>query len=227
VPVDKEFSAGRFAELAHAEIDDLLEQGRRPIVVGGAGLYLRAALTNLDLRPPVPEEIRVAVERELDERGPDALHAELDPDLAATVHPNDRKRIARWTELQRAGIEPPKGGERLWTAELRVPTTLVGLTIDRQVLADRIDARVDAMAAAGAGEEARAADAAGASRTARAALGFEQFLAGDLDGLKTAHRRYARRQLTWMRRMEGVETIDRTGLGDGEVAERIVDMLDA
>jgi tRNA dimethylallyltransferase len=109
-PIDQEFSAGRFAELAHAEIDGLLAEGRRPIVVGGTGLYLRAALTNLDLRPPVPEEIRIAVEREIEERGPDALHAELDPDLAATVHPNDRKRIARWTELERAGIDPPKGG---------------------------------------------------------------------------------------------------------------------
>jgi tRNA dimethylallyltransferase len=225
VPVDEEFSAGRFAELAHAEIDGLLAEARRPIVVGGTGLYLRAALTELDLRPPVPAAIRDEVEREVVERGPEALHAELDPDLAATVHPNDRKRVARWTELQRAGIEPPKGGGELWTAQLRVPTTLVGLTIDREQLAERIDARVEAMAAAGAGEEARAADAAGASRTARAALGFEQFLAGDLEGLKTAHRRYARRQLTWMRRMEGVETIDRSGLGDEEVAGRILTML--
>jgi tRNA dimethylallyltransferase len=203
----------------------LLEQGRRPIVVGGTGLYLRAALTELDLRPPVPSEIREQVEREVAERGAEALHAELDPDLAATVHPNDRKRIARWTELQRAGIDPPRGGGELWTARLRVPTTLVGLTIERETLADRIDARVDAMAAAGAGEEARAADEAGASRTARAALGFDQFLAGDLEGLKTAHRRYAKRQLTWMRRMARVETIDRTGLGDDEVAARILAML--
>jgi tRNA dimethylallyltransferase len=225
VPIDEEFSAGRFAEQAHAEIDGLLEQGRRPIVVGGTGLYLRAALTQLDLRPPVPVEVRDEVEREIAERGPAALHAELDPDLAATVHPNDGKRVARWTELQRAGIDPPKGGEGLWTAELRVPTTLVGLTIDRDKLAERIDARVEAMAAAGAAEEAGAADAAGASRTARAALGFEQFLGGDLDAVKTAHRRYARRQLTWMRRMEAVETVDRTGLGDNEVAARILSML--
>ncbi len=227
VPLTQEFSAGRFAELAHAEIDSLLAEGRRPIVVGGTGLYLRAALTDLDLRPPVPAEIREQVEREIEERGPEAMHAELDPELAATVHPNDRKRIARRTELARAGIEPPRGGEGVWTAGLRVLTTLVGLTIDRDVLAERIDARVDAMAAAGAGEEARAADAAGASRTARAALGFEEFLAGDLDAVKTAHRRYAKRQLTWMRRMEDVETIDRTDLGDAEVAARILAMLAA
>jgi tRNA dimethylallyltransferase len=225
VPIDGEFSAGRFATMAHAEIDQLLAEGRRPIVVGGTGLYLRAALAELDLRPPVPSALRAEVESEIAERGPDTLHAELDPDLARTVHPNDRKRIARMTELQRAGIAPPQGADGLWTAELRRPTTLVGLTVDRGELARQIDARVDAMVAAGAEKEARRADAAGASRTARAALGFEQVLSGDIDGMKAAHRAYARRQLTWMRRMEDVHTIDRAARADEDVAAEIVALL--
>jgi tRNA dimethylallyltransferase len=91
----EEFSAGRFAELARAEIDALLGEGRRPIVVGGTGLYLRAALSNLELRPPVPPEIRAQVEREIAERGSEALHAELPAELREDTHPNDRKRIAR------------------------------------------------------------------------------------------------------------------------------------
>lgn len=222
VPVDGEFSAGRFATLAHAEIDQLLAEARRPIVVGGTGLYLRAALAELDLRPPVPAELRAEVEKDIAERGPEALHGELDPELAQTVHPNDRKRIARMTELQRAGIAPPLGADGLWTAQLRRPTALVGLTVDRDELARRIDARVDAMVEAGAEDEARRADAAGASRTARAALGFEQLLKGDVEGMKAAHRAYARRQLTWMRRMEDVRTIDRSGLSDAEVAAQIL-----
>jgi tRNA dimethylallyltransferase len=217
----EEFSAGRYAELAHAEIDSLLESGRLPIVVGGTGLYLRAALSELDLRPPVAARTRAEVEREIEERGPQALHAELDPRIAIGVHPNDRKRIARWTELARTGIEPPASSEGLWTEDLRHPTLLVGLSLDRAELDRRIGQRVEAMAAAGAAEEARAAAAAGASRTARSALGFEQFAAGDLDAVKGAHRRYARRQLTWMQRMEGVELIDRTGLGDEDVAAQI------
>lgn len=217
-----EFSAGRFAALAHEEIDQLLGDGRRPIVVGGTGLYLRAALADLDLRPPVPPEIRAAVEREVAHRGPEALWAELDPDVAAAIHPRDRKRIARTTELQRAGVEPPRSGEGLWTARLRCPTLLVGLTIDRTDLARRIDSRVDEMIAAGAAEEARAVAEQGASRTARAALGFEELLAGDFEAVKQAHRAYARRQLTWMRRMEGVTLIDRTGRGDADVAEEVV-----
>jgi tRNA dimethylallyltransferase len=226
--VTEEFSAGRFAELAEAEIDGLLEQGRRPIVVGGTGLYLRAALADIELRPPVPPGIREEVERELAERGPEALHAELPEDQRSWVHPNDRKRIARATELVRAGIGPAppdeQGGE-LWTARLRRPTLLVGLSMDREELDARIDARVEAMAEAGAAEEAEAAAEAGASRTARAALGFEGFLARELDAVKTEHRRYARRQLTWMWRMQGVVVIDRTGRSDEDVAREIVSAL--
>jgi tRNA dimethylallyltransferase len=229
----EEFSAGRYAEAAHREIDALLAQGRRPLVVGGTGLYLRAALADLDLRPPVPPEVRDEVEGELAERGPEALHAELDPALAENVDPNDRKRVARLTELARAGIEAASGGEGMWTAELRRPTLLVGVTMDRERLASRIDARVDEMIAAGAADEARSALEAGPSRTARAALGFEQ-LVSDIDGapsreaiesIKAAHRAYARRQLTWMRRMEGVTLIDRTELDVESTAERIAGLL--
>jgi tRNA dimethylallyltransferase len=229
ITVGDEFSAGRFAQLAHREIDELLGHERRPIVVGGTGLYLRAALSDLDLRPPVPEEVRREVEREMAAGGPETLHAELDPDLAATIHPHDRQRIARTLELQRAGLEPPrahKEGGKLWTAELRHPTLLVGLTIDGDELAARIDARVDEMVAKGALEEIAEADRLGASRTARAAIGFEQLLAGDVEATKSAQRAFARRQLTWMRRMDGVQTIDRTGLSDSEVVGRILGLLD-
>lgn len=225
VGVDEEFSAGRYADLAHREIDALLAQGRRPIVVGGTGLYLRAALAELEMRPPVPSEVRDEVEREIGARGPEALHAELPEELASGVHPNDGKRIARLTELGRLGIAPHAGGKGLWTSELRHPTLLVGLTLDRDALATRIDARVDAMIAAGATGEVRRADAAGASRTARAAIGFDQLLSGDDEAMKSAQRAFARRQLTWMRRMEGVSTIDRTELDDDATAGRIVELL--
>jgi tRNA dimethylallyltransferase len=229
VGVQEEFSAGLFAQLAHREIDQLLSEGRRPLLVGGTGLYLRAALSDLDLRPPVPEEIRQEVEREMAEEGPLALYGQLDPDVAATIHPNDRKRIARTLELQRAGLEPPpthRGGGRLWTAELRHPAVLVGITASAEEISDRIDARVEAMLEAGVREEVAAADRSGASRTARAAIGFEQLLAGDVEATKRAQRAYARRQMTWMRRMEGVETIDRTGISDTELAQRILERLD-
>ena len=219
--VDEEFSAGRFAELARSEIDAALAAGRTLIVVGGTGLYMRAALADLDLRPPVPDHVRARVEAEIAELGPAALHAELDPDVGERVHPNDRKRVARALELQRVGLDPPERSGELWTARLRHPTVLIGLTIDRKELADRIDRRVEAMVAGGAAEEAKAALPT-ASRTAASALGFDELLRGDVEAVKSAHRRYARRQMTWLRRMDGVEVIDRTGLSDREAAEAML-----
>lgn len=222
---EEEFSAGRFARLARELIDDAIARDAVPIVVGGTGLYMRAALAELELRPPVPGELRAAVEDELRTRGPEALHAELPGDVAARIEPRDRKRIARSTELLRLGLDPPERSTELWTAQLRQPTRMFGIAGDRDWLAARIDRRVDAMFAAGAGEEARRISSV-ASRTARAALGFEAIQEGDLEAVKVAHRRYGRRQMTWMRNMEGVEVIDRTEMDETAVAERIFTRID-
>ena len=222
----EEFSAGRFAELAREQIDGLLESGRTPIVVGGTGLYMRAALAELELRPPVPREVRDLVERQVAELGPAAMHAELDADIAQRVHPNDRKRVARALELQRVGLDPPERGRELWTARLRRPTALVGVVVGREELAGRIDRRIDEMLAAGAAEQVLEVERAGPSRTARAALGFEELLRGDVEGMKSAHRRYARRQMTWLRKMADLEVVDRGGLDDRAAAERVRAAID-
>lgn len=169
VPITADFSIGDYMPLAHAEIDAALEAGRRPIVVGGTGLYLRAALADLSLQ-------RVAPESE---------------------------------------------GSELWSPQTRHPTTIFGLDMDRAQLYERIDARVEAIVAAGAAEEARRADALGPGRTARKALGFDELLRGDLEAMKKRSRNYARRQITWMRKIPDLGWIDRTGLGDREVAARI------
>ena len=226
VPITESFSAGQFAALAHAEIDAALAEGRRPIVVGGTGLYLQAALTDLELRPPPLPGLRERILAELDERGPASLHAELAeraPAAAAAVGPGDRTRIVRALELLEMGEEPaPVGHEsRLWTAQLRRPTLLCGLTMERERLYERIDARVDAMLAAGAEEEVRSAEAAGASPTARKALGFEELLRGDPDAMKRRTRTYAKRQLTWMRRLEGANLLDAAADPAGRVVRLI------
>ena len=225
LPVDATFSVGQYAALAHVEIDGALAASRRPIVVGGTGLYLRAALTELKLKPPPPEGVREHWEGELVARGAPALHAELArraPWAAATIDPNDRQRIVRAHELLDAGeLEPPEGPSQLWTDEVRHPTLLAGLVMEREALYERIDARVEAMVAAGAREEVLRAHAAGASETARKALGFEELLAGDVEAMQRRTRNYARRQLTWMRKLAGVETIDVTGLDPGAVAAQI------
>jgi tRNA dimethylallyltransferase len=237
LPVDATFSAGQYAELAHAEIDGLLAAGRRPIVVGGTGLYLRAALAELDLRPPPPEGAREHWTAELERRGAPALHAELAARArwaAEGIDPNDRQRIVRALETLEAGElphpetgEPPEGPSQLWSEELRRPTVLIGLTMEREALYARIDARVGEMLAAGAEEEARRAHAAGASATARKALGFEELLTGEVEAMKRRTRNYAKRQLTWMRKLAGVRTIDVTERSPADVAEEILGYIDS
>lgn len=169
VPITADFSVGDYMPLAHAEIDAALEARRRPIVVGGTGLYLRAALAELSLEKVPPESQE----------------------------------------------------SELWSPDTRHPTRIFGLDMDRAQLYERIDARVEAIVAAGAAEEARRADALGPGRTARKALGFDELLAGDLETMKKRSRNYARRQLTWMRKIPNLVPIDRTGLSDAEIASRI------
>lgn len=227
LPLDATFSVGQYAELAHAEIDGLLAAGRRPLIVGGTGLYLRAALTELDLRPPPPEGARERWTAALERDGAPALHATLTRRAAwaaEEIDPNDRQRIVRVLELLEQGeLEPPDGPSQLWSEELRHPTLLAGLTMEREALYARINARVDAMLAAGAREEVRKAHSAGASETARKALGFDELLRDDVEAMKRRTRNYAKRQLTWMRKLAGVRVIDLTGRDPDAVAREILD----
>jgi tRNA dimethylallyltransferase len=226
LPIDARCSAGEFAQLAHAEIDGLLAQGAVPIVVGGTGLYLRAALAELDLRPPAPPDVRARLEADVAARGAPALHAELvrrAPWAAAEIAPTDRQRIVRALELDAIGaLEPPPAENQLWTSDTRHPTRLIGLVMDREALYERIDARVDAMIAAGAIDEVRAAHAAGASPSARQALGFDELLQGDVEAMKRRTRNYAKRQLTWMRKLPGAELADVTSREPDDVARDLV-----
>ena len=237
LPVTEAFSAGRYAQLAHAEIDGLLAAGRRPIVVGGTGLYLRAALTDLSLLPPPAAGVRERWVAELDRVGPAELHALLArraPWAAEDLPPTDGRRVVRALELLDTGaLQAPADGRaagsaesELWTADTRHPTLLAGLVMERSALYAQIDARVDAMVAAGAAEEVHRAAAAGVSATARKALGFDDLLAGDVESMKRRTRNYARRQLTWMRKLAGVVVIDVTGRGADAVAADIERLLD-
>lgn len=228
LPVEASFSVGQYSELAHAEIDALLAAGDRPLVVGGTGLYLRAALSDLSLRPPPPEGARERWLAELERRGPRALHGilrERAPWAAAEVEPTDRQRIVRALELLEAGeLEPHEQESELWTSDARHPTLLVGLVMGREHLYARIDARVEAMVAAGAQQEVRRASAAGASSTARKALGFDELLIGDVDAMKRRTRTYARRQLTWMRKLAAVELLDVGERSAAEVAGEVLEL---
>jgi tRNA dimethylallyltransferase len=227
VPVKQTFSVGEYMPLAHKEIDDALAAGRTPIVVGGTGLYLRAALSELDLKPPPTADLRKRLENETDAIGAEAMHARLAaraPQAAAKVPPTDRSRVIRLLELLEMGAleaEEPRVESQLWTEDTRHPTLLAGLTMERAALYEQIDRRVDSMVGVGALEEVKAAHEAGASATARKALGFEELLAGDIEGMKRRTRQYARRQLTWMRKLPNVELFDVTSSDPADVAADI------
>jgi len=230
VPVTRTFSVGEYMPLAHRAVDAALESGRTPIVVGGTGLYVRAALCELDLRPAPPPGLRAALEARLAEHGPEELHRELAaraPALAARIPPRDRSRIVRALELLAMGVNPEPvrtGRNRLWTRETRLPTVLVGVVMARENLYERIDRRAERIFAR-AREEVVAADAAGASRTARQAIGFEEVLRGDLEGLKRQSRRLAKAQLTWLRKLPDLAAVDVTDLDAERAAERILAQL--
>ncbi|HEX5376112.1 MAG TPA: isopentenyl transferase family protein [Solirubrobacterales bacterium] len=173
VPVSETFNVGSYMPLAHAEIDAALTAGRRPIVIGGTGLYLRAALAELSL----------------------------------------------------VKAEPEAEDSELWSPETRHPTAVFGLDMERERLYERIDARTEEIVAAGAREEVERAEALGPSRTARKALGFDEVLAGDVELMQKRSRNYARRQLTWMRKIPNLHWIDRTTLSDAEAATQIAHHL--
>ena len=127
----EEMSVGAYASLAHEAIDELVATAGSVVVAGGTGLYLRAALGELDVPPPAAPAVRARVEREVDEdRG--AAHerlASLDPVAAAAVHPNDRRRLVRALELADEGGSLTAGQDRLWSAQTRRPTAVVGLDL--------------------------------------------------------------------------------------------------
>ncbi len=226
VPVTQTFSAGAYAERAHHEIDTLLANRQRPIVVGGTGLYLRAALTELDLRPPVDPAIRERWAN--DERPIEQLHAALPDEVRNGMEPTDRQRVLRAHELLEAGHEPPppaNAPSQLWTTHTRHPTLLAALTMQRDELAERINQRIDDMLAAGAQQEVERANEQGASATARRALGFQELLDGDVEAMKTKTRRYAKRQVTWLRKLPGAHLVDTTGRTPDDVAAELMGMI--
>jgi tRNA dimethylallyltransferase len=222
IPVDERVSVARYARLAHAEIDQLIADGASVIVVGGTGLYLRAAIGDLDLRPAAPPGVRDRWMAQLSAQGPRALHALLAQratSAAASLAPTDGHRIVRALELDEIGaLEEPRERSQLWAGDTRHPTRVIGLVMERSALYERIDRRVERIVSAGARQEVAAALAAGASSTASKALGFEELLAGDIEALKRRTRNYAKRQMTWLRKLPDVEVLDVTGRSADEVA---------
>jgi tRNA dimethylallyltransferase len=226
-PLDHEASVGEYAPLAHAAIDEILAVGRTPVVVGGTGLYLRAAVADLALpEAPAPGE-RERWEHFYDE-DPALAHERLsglDPAAAAAVHRNERRRVVRALELAAAGGSLAPETDRLWTEETRHPTLLVGLDVPKDVLERRIEERTQAMFDAGVVEEVQAALTGPISTTARKTLGLDEVATlpreDAIDAIVVRTRRYAAYQRKWMRRVPGLVMVD-ADRPPGEIADDIV-----
>jgi tRNA dimethylallyltransferase len=232
-PLSHEGSVAEYAALAHADIDGLIADRRPPVVAGGTGLYLRAALAELDVPPAPSPELRACWEQLYDRLGPERAHAvlhERDPGAGARLHPNDRRRVVRALELTELGSSLRPASDRLWAAEARHPTVIFGLEVPRELLAKRIELRARAMFAAGVVEEARRALSSEISSTAMHALGLHEVVElpreEALAALILRTRRYAAYQRKWMRRIPGLVSVN-ADRPPGEVADEIVEMASA
>lgn len=226
--LDEEMSVGAFGELAHGEIDALVDDRGAAVVCGGTGLYLRAALAELDIPPAVHPETRARVAREVD-HDRHAAHlrlGHLDPAAAAAVHPHDRKRLVRALELAEEGASLVANQDRLWAGATRRPTVIVGLEVAPDVLERRIRERTETMFERGVVNEVRAALSGPVSRTAEKTLGLTEIAELGPDALEpivARTRRYAAYQRKWMRRIPDLVLLDGTR-APGELADDIVEL---
>ncbi len=230
--LDEKMSVGEYASLAHAAIDALVATRGSAVVSGGTGLYLRAALADLDVPAPPGDGVRERILTEIahDRTAAHARLAGLDPGAAAVVHVNDTRRLARALELAEAGASLVPADDRLWAASTRHPTVIVGLGVPADVLERRIVERTNAMFRDGVVAEVRAALATGVSQTAVKALGLTEIAtlpdAEARDRIIVRTRRYAAYQRKWMRRISGLVSVDATGTPE-EVANAVLEVARA
>ena len=223
VDVDQPFSVAGYQRLADNAIEEIREHGKRPMVVGGAGLYFRGLIDGLFDGPGADAEIRSKLQREADEHGNVALHERLrqcDPEAANRIHPNNRVKVIRALEVYELTGEPISALQQQWkTNEPRYPFRAFGLNMPREALYRRIEERVDQMVEVGLIEEVKGLLDQGYPRNcvAMQSFGYKELI-DHLDGkrtldeaitlLKQNTRRFAKRQLTWFCNDSRIEWLD-------------------
>jgi tRNA dimethylallyltransferase len=213
-PLTHTASVGEYAGLAHAAIDETLAANRTPVVAGGTGLYLRAALVELALPPPAAPGVRERYERLYERLGAERAHAALaarDPAAAEAVHANDRRRVVRALELLDSGSSLRPAEDRLFAEGARRPTVVFGLDLPREALTRRIEDRTRAMFDRGVEEEVQRAAAGGLSETARHVIGLREVATlppeEAIEAIIRRTLRYAAYQRKWLRRIPGVVSL--------------------
>lgn len=239
--VGDDYSVRLFQRDARACVDALLAEGRTPVLCGGTGLYLDAVIDEMDF--PAGQTGSAARERYeaiARDEGALALHELLrvrDPKSAELIHPNNVRRVVRALEMLDEGVSYAAKHEGLRARRPHYDALLFGITMDRERLYKRIDARVDAMVEAGLVDEVRALAEGGLAETLTAmqAIGYKEvvaYLDGALtldeaiDEVKRRSRRYAKRQLSWLRRDGRVRWLDYDRLDEDEAARIVLAALD-
>ena len=220
------YSAARYQAVARAAIDDIRVRGLTPVVAGGTGLYVRAALDDMTFPSgELDDAARRRYEALAEELGPEGLHEVLerrDPASAALIHANNVRRTVRALEMADEDVTYAEQAAGFSQRHAVYPTVFIGLDADREELYRRIDRRVDAMLAAGLLDEVRGLleRGYGDAVTSAQAIGYKEFvpvveagadLAAAVDEVKRSTRRYAKRQLTWFRADPRIRWLDVTG----------------
>ncbi|MFD9205396.1 tRNA (adenosine(37)-N6)-dimethylallyltransferase MiaA [Streptomyces sioyaensis] len=235
--VTRAASVAEYQQLARAEIDRLLAEGRTPVLVGGSGLYVRGAIDALDF-PGTDPEVRARLEAELAEHGSGALHARLsaaDPQAGRAILAGNGRRIVRALEVIEITGRPFTAN--LPGHEAVYDTLQIGVDVERPELDERIARRVDRMWEAGLVDEVRRLEGEGLreGRTASRALGYQQVLAqlaGECteqearDETVRATKRFARRQDSWFRRDPRVHWLSGAADRRAELPEQALTLLE-
>jgi tRNA dimethylallyltransferase len=240
---DEEFSVAEFKRLAEQALADIISRGKLPLLVGGTGLYIKALVGGLNIPPVAPNrELREQLKAEAAEYGGAYLLERLravDPITAERLHPRDLKRIIRALEVYLvSGVPISHHHVTAGTIEVDYHVNLFGLTMDRSKLYKKIEERVDYQIKAGLVDEVRKLLDQGYSPElpSMKGLGYKQIVSyllgqNDLETainlLKRDTRRFAKRQFTWFRAMQGIHWIDVTNRGTSEVVSEIISLLKA
>ena len=238
IPLEEEYSAGRYAKEAGGIIRDINGRKKLPLVVGGTGLYIRALLGGFSFAGKGDRQARNKWEELVKEHGTAAAMAQLnllDPEAAAAIDSRNHRRLVRVLEAAE-GKSPQESFERdrLWSSDSPYGVLCIGLVESRDELNRRIDERVDTMLTGGVIDEVNKARRMTVSRTVSQAIGFKDIceyldgqasLADTAVSIKRKSRRYAKRQLTWMRKMPDIVRIDLAGRLASEAAEEIIELI--
>jgi tRNA dimethylallyltransferase len=240
----EQYTVGDFVSLADEACAEIAAAGRLPVVSGGSGFYVRNFICGLPSSPPADPGLRAAVARELESKGPQALRAELaalDPDSAARIHEKDLYRLTRALEIVRLTGRPMAAFAPSSEPRSRFRFAIFGIERPREEIAARIGERVDAMMGSGLAEELAALRHSGATAgdPGMQAIGYREFfesagggLAEIAEAIKRDTRQYAKRQMTFFRKLPGIEWTRpdpsaRTGTDDAALAEALAFRLRA